>query len=206
MPAAALAKFDADALQCDSLIADAHRTDASGAFFFQTSSRIQITQAAFLNLFIAWESFLEEAFALFMTGQPTISGRMPVRYVSPPDKNSAKAMIQGNQRYFDYANVDYVRKFAKLFFQDGYPFEPHLGASAVDIADMRTMRNASAHITTTTQTALEALAHRILSIPSPRITVYTLLTTSDPSSPTAETVFGTYRDKLKTAALLIANG
>lgn len=206
MPAAALAKFNADAAQCDALMASAHTVDAAGAFVFSTATREQITNAAFLNLFIAWEAFLEEAFALFMTGHLTINGTAPVRYVSPPTKELAKAMIVGNQRYFDYANVDFVRKLASLFFRHGYPFEPHLGASAVDVADMRTMRNASAHITTTTQRAFDGLAQRILSVPSPGISLYTLLTKADPSSATGESVFGTYRDKLKATAQLIATG
>jgi len=206
MPATALAKFNLDAAQCDALIVTAHSVDGTGVFLFPADSRAQITNAAFLNLFIAWEAFLEEAFALFMTGQLTINGTTPVRYVSPPTKELAKAMIVGNQRYFDYANVDFVRKFAALFFQNGYPFEPHLGSSAVDVADMRTMRNASAHITTSTQRALESLAQRILSVPSPGISLYTLLTRVDPNSTIGDSVFGTYRDKLKAAAQLIATG
>ena len=74
-------------------------------------------------------------------------------------------MIIGNFKYFDYANILFVIKLASLYFQNGYPFEPYLSASQTDIGDMRTMRNASAHISSTTQRALEGLAQRILSIP-----------------------------------------
>lgn len=206
MPATALATFMADALQCDNLIAAAHHSDPAGTFTFSKIDREQITQAAFLNLFIAWERFLEDMFAKMMTGQPTVNGTHPVKYVAPPNIAAANAMVIGTQKYFDYANVELVRRMAALYFQGGYPFEPHMGASVSDIADMRTMRNAAAHISSTTQRSLESLAQRLLGKPQPGISLYTLLTTLDPASATGETVFGTYRDKLKVAAQLIATG
>ena len=70
-------------------------------------------------------------------------------------------MVIGTQRYFDYANPDYVRKLVDMYFEKGYPFEPHLSGAFTEIADMRTLRNASVHVTSTTQTALEALAFRL---------------------------------------------
>lgn len=204
--AAAFAKFTVDAAQCDSLLGTAHHQDAAGAYLFPPADRSLITQAAFLNLFIAWEGFLEEAFSRFMVGSPTTSGVQPVKYVSPPTTEAAKSMIIGNSKYFDYANIDFVRKLAALYFQNGYPFEPHLSASQSDISDMRTMRNASAHISSTTQRALEGLAQRILSVPAPGITLYALLTTVDPNSAGGTIIFQTYRDKLLVAAELIARG
>lgn len=46
--------------------------------------------------------------------------------------------------------------------------------------DLRTMRNASAHISSTTQTALESLAQRIFRTPRPGIVLYDLLMAADP--------------------------
>ena len=180
--AASLARFTADAAQCDSLMGTAHHRDATGVYLFSPADRSLVTQSAFLNLFIAWEGFLEEAFAQFMIGSPSTSGVQPVKYVSPLTTGNAKLMIIGNSKYFDYANIDFVRKLASLYFKDGYPFEPHLSASRTDINDMRIMRNASAHISSTTQIALEALAQRILSIPKQGINLYSLLTTVDPNT------------------------
>jgi len=75
-------------------------------------------------------------------------------------------LVIGVQRYFDYGNHDYVRRMVNMYFENGYPYEPHLSAVSSDLADLRTMRNASAHITSTTQTVLESLALRIFSRPS----------------------------------------
>lgn len=202
----ALAALNAKSTQCDSLIANAHRPDAAGAPLFPTIDREQITVAAFLNLFVAWEEFLESTMSHFMVGAPTLSGAQPIRYASPPDPDTAKKMLIGTNRYFDYANHELVRRIAVLYFQNGYPFEPYLSAIFSDLADLRTMRNSSAHFSSTTQVALEALAQRIFGAPRPSITLYTMLTAVDPRSATGNTVLADARDKLLATAQLIAQG
>jgi hypothetical protein len=162
--------------------------------------------AGFLNLFVAWEEFLETAMSQFMVGTPTLSGMVPVRYATPPNVESAKRMLIGTNRYFDYANHELVRRMAALYFQNGYPFEPHLSAIVTDLADMRTIRNASAHLSSTTQLALESLAQRIFGAPRPGVTLYSMLTANDPRSATGGTVYAEARDKLLATAQVIAQG
>jgi hypothetical protein len=204
--AQAVAVLNAKAAQCDSLIANAHRMDAAGAHLFPQLDREQITIAAFLNLFVAWEEFLEALFSSFLTGAPTLSGSMPVKHASPPNADIAKGMLIGTNRYFDYANHDNVRKMASIYFQDGYPFEAPLSAVFSDLGDLRTMRNASAHISSTTQRALEALAQRIFGVPRLGISLYVMLTEIDPRSAQANTVYAEARQKLLVTAQLIAHG
>src|SRR5580693_842870 len=100
---ATLSEFRTALVQCDSLIANAHKADAAGAPFFPAIDREQITTAAFLNMFIAWEKFLEDTLAHLMAGAQTISGNSPTKYVSPTSHGEAKTMVVGTQRYFDYA-------------------------------------------------------------------------------------------------------
>jgi hypothetical protein len=204
--AVALADFQSRVAQCDSLIANAHKADAAGDLLFSPVDREQITVAAFLNLFIAWEGFIEDAMTRLMSGSPTISGAHPTRHVTPPTQTAAKAMVIGINRFFDYANHDNVRKVVSMYFDHGYPFEPHISAIASTLSDLRTMRNASAHVTSTTQHALEALAQRIFVTPRPGITLYALLVAVDPRSATGGTVFAESRDCLLAATALIANG
>jgi hypothetical protein len=166
----------------------------------------QITTAAFLNLFIAWEKFLESSLASLMIGSPTISGSFPIRYVSPPNLAAAKSLLIGINRYFDYANHDNVKKISLMYFQAGYPFEPHISGIFSDLSDLKTMRNASAHISSTTHQPLESLAVRIFGQPQPGITLYRMLTAIDPRSANQDTVFQTYKEKLLITAELIANG
>lgn len=204
--AQAIATFGAKSAQCSSLIASAHRVDAVGASLFTLLEREQITASGFLNLFVAWEGYLESTFTSLMIGGPTLSGTHPVRYALPPSPESAQQMLMGTNRYFDFANPELVRKMAKLYFENGYPFEPHLSALATDLADLRTMRNASAHISFTTQRALEALAQRIFNAPQPGITLYAMLTRADPRSVTGNTVFAEASAKLMVTAQLISQG
>jgi hypothetical protein len=202
----ALTTFQSDVQQCEGLIANAHGVDSSGAFLFPPKDREQITVAAFLNLFIAWESFLESSLAAFMIGTPTLSGGAPVRYVTPPTLVMAKELLVGVMKYFDFANQEYVRRIARKYFQNGYPYEPHLAAIHGDLIDLRTMRNASAHVSTTTQTALESLALRLFAQPAPGIRLYDLLTRIDPNAGNGDTIFVSYKNKLLATAQLIANG
>jgi hypothetical protein len=208
MPVAqALADFRTSVAQCDSLIANAHRLEAvSGNPILPAVDREQITVAAFLNMFIAWETFLEATIAALLSGSPTINGVSPVKYASPPTPDDARKMIIGTYRYFDYANHHNFSKVVAIYFRDGKPFQPHIGAIFSDLEDLRTMRNASAHVTSTTQTALEALAFRLLNRPTTGFKLYDLLTANDPRTPLGETIFKTYRDTLIATATLIANG
>lgn len=201
-----LAAFKADVAQCDSLIANAHRTDGAGNSILPVLDRKQITVAAFLNLYVAWETFLESSLTELMAGGATLSGAPPIRYVSPVSVEAARVLIIGVQRYFDYGNPEYVRRLVSMYFQNGYPYEPHLSAASSDLADLRTMRNASAHITSTTQTALESLALRIFAGPNIKIDLYSLLTRIDPRSTTGETVFLACKNKLVVIAELIVQG
>jgi len=202
-----LLDFKGSVAQCDSLIASAHQTNgAGGPSLFPAVDRQQITVAAFLNLFIAWETFLESSLSEFMTGSVTTNGTVLVKYVSPLNAEAARELVIGVRPYFGYANHDNVRKVVQMFFQNGYPFEPHLSGIDSELRDLRTMRNASAHISSTTQTALESLALRIFGQPQAGISLYQLLTMTDPRSAAGETVFLAYKNKLVVTAELISLG
>jgi hypothetical protein len=200
-----IAKLKSDIAQCEALIANAHRVDAQGNAIFPQLDREQITIAAFLNMFIAWEEFLEETITEYMMGAQSLGGTTPVKYVTPPSPLAAKAMVIGVMKHFDYANHDFVLKIVKLYFEDGKPFEPILSSMISDLADLRTIRNSCAHISSTTRKALESLALRILGQPQIGIGVYALLTATHPLF-TPATVFDAYKGKLVTAAELIVNG
>jgi hypothetical protein len=204
---AILGDFRAEVTQCESLIANAHKVDAAGVPFMTPDDQRQVTIAAFLNLFIAWETFLEASIIDVMRGQPCVNGAIPVRFVSPPHDEAARAMITHTLRYFDFGNHDNIRKVVAMYFENGYPYEPHLSSILADLADLKTVRNACAHITSNTQRGLENLALRILGQPAPGIDVHRLLTMVDPRPPSnGGTVFVTYKNKLLVTAELISNG
>jgi hypothetical protein len=207
MPLAqALAEFKVNVLQCESLIANAHKTDHVGVPILPALDQQQITVAAFLNTFIAWETFLELSITELMIGAKAIGGKPIVKFVNAKNYGAATDMLMGTNRYFDYGNHDFVRKIVNIYFELGYPFEPHLSSINSELCDIRTIRNSCAHITSSTQRNLESLALRLLSNPHNGITVYKLLASVDPTSLTNDTVFLTYKKKLVVAAELIARG
>ncbi len=202
-----LTDFQSNLTQCDSLIASAHRVDGTGASLFSVRDREQITVAAFLNLFISWEEFIEASIADFMMGEATIGGANPVRYVTPPNREHSGKLVVHVQRYFDYANHENVRKIVRLYFDAGFPFDGPLSSINAELAELKTIRNACAHLSSTTRTALEGLATRIFGQPQPGIGVYQLLMMIDPRvQGNTTTVYAAYRDKLIAAASLIAHG
>ena len=96
--------------------------------------------------------------------------------------------------------------WSKVYFDNGYPYEEVLSSIDLELRDLRTMRSASAHITSSTQTALNSLALRLLGTPADGIDLYRLLTTNSPGGRGGTTVLAEYRDKLVTAAEMIATG
>lgn len=201
-----LLDFQNNVSQCDSLIANAHTVSAGGAHHFPARDREQITVAAFLNLFIAWEEFIEAAIGDFMMGEPTIGGNAPVRYINPPTRDHSGKMVIHMNRYFDFANHENVKRLARLYFGSGYPFDTVINSLTQELSDLKIMRNACAHMSSTTKAALEGLGLRIFGSPQAGITVYQMLTSDDPRTNPIVTVYASYRDKLLVAAGLIAQG
>lgn len=207
MPIAqSLADFHARVGQCDSLIASAHAVLVGGVFHFTQIDREQITVAAFLNMFIAWEEFIESAIRDFMMGDVTTGGIAPIRFVTPPTVDHSVKMVIHMNRYFDYANQENIRKLARLYFDNGYPFETPINSLTQELSDLKIMRNACAHMSSTTRTSLEGLGLRIFGSPQVGISVYQMLMASDPRTSPTSTVYASYRDKLLVAAGLIAAG
>ncbi|MBD7990765.1 hypothetical protein H9643_08275 [Ochrobactrum sp. Sa2BUA5] len=204
--AQSLTAFRTSLSQCDNLIANAHSSATSGAHYFPLIDREQITVAAFLNMFIAWEEFIEATICGFMLGAPTINGTQPTRFVSPTNKEHSLKMVIHTNRYFDYANQDSVKKLAKLYFDNGYPFDPPISSLSQELTQLKTIRNACAHMSSTTKTAFETIAMQVLGAPQPGISVYQLLTAIIPNSKPSVTVFASYKEKLLTAAQIIAEG
>jgi hypothetical protein len=201
---ACLTTFQAECTQCSSLIASAH-TMVAGVHQFPEIDRQQITIAAFLNFYIAWESFLETSLCKLMVGEPTISGTAPVRYVSPPTIAAAQNILIGTQRYFDFANHVSVKKIVNLYFKDGYPYEPFLSAVLADLAALKKMRNASAHISSTTTSQLNGVMQGVLTVVPAGMGLYQFLVHSHPTV-AGQTIFTFYQGQLLTASQLIATG
>lgn len=202
----ALSIFQLEVAQCNSLIANANVADATGSPLLPKADRDQISEAAFLNFFRAWERLLEGTITNFMMGSNTLNGTTPNRIASPPNLEAASKMLKGTTRYFDFGNLEHVRLVVGLFFDDGYPYEPHLASINSIVLDIKTIRNSCAHGSTNTQRALESLALRLLGSPNPGISVSDLLVATMPRTSTSATVFSHYQNILMSAAAAITLG
>lgn len=193
--------------QVNSLISFAYQQNANQDYVHSNSIREFITTSAFLRMFIHWEGFLENAFVEYMMGELSITGTPVQCCVSPADREHAHKILIGTHRYVDWANHQIVERLADLFFLNGEPFKSSLSAVQGELKDLRTIRNAAAHLSTTTQPGLAALATRKLSRSVSRISVSDLIMALDPHSPpgTTKTFLQSYQLLLDITAENISN-
>jgi len=171
----------------------------------RTNDEIEfLVASAFLKLFIAWEGFLETSFIAYLTGEESLDGGPLIKYANPVDETHAHKILIGTQKYVDWANNEVVNRISALYFENAEPYSTSLNSIGRDLSDLRIIRNASAHISSTTQTKLDAVASRILGIQVTNISVANFITKISPEDDT-RTVLQMYQLKLDVTAENIAH-
>jgi hypothetical protein len=199
-----LAEFDGAAVRLLDLIARVHQADAAGRYLWSLEHRAFVTQAAFLGIYIEWENFLEHAFLSYLTGEPAIGGKIIPRYAEPVDEEHAGRILKGTARYCDFTDATTITTLADNYFRDGGAISPVIRAIAQDLSDLKTIRNASAHVVTGTRSKLQGLGARKLKGPVGQMSVYEFLLRKDPSSATGESILADYVGVLRAAGEAIA--
>jgi hypothetical protein len=182
-----------------------HSRYQSGGYKYPENIRKFMSRSACIDIFISWESFVEAAFLDFLVGELSVTGRAVTRYVIPIDFDHGRRIATGTNRYIDWGNPEIVRRMASLYFENGEPFSSIIGSINSDLLDLKKIRNAAAHITSTTQTQLDATASRWLSRPFTNIEVYDFIFSVVPNSNPTKTVLRTMVDSLDAAAFSIIN-
>ncbi len=199
-----LQKYKDHIVTINSYISIAHQQNSTGNYIHNQDTIKFITTSAFLKMFIGWETLLEESFIKYMTGFPTINGRNITCYVSPIDETHAHKILIGTQKYVDWANHEIVKRLSQLYFENGDPFYAHISAINMELSDLRTIRNSTAHLSSTTQRSLDGLASRKLGRTISNIDVYDLIMAIDPSTLSgSQTILQNYQDILECAAINI---
>jgi hypothetical protein len=157
-----LTEFRSRIVQINDLISMAYEQDASGSDIFDEDKKDFVIASAFLKMFIYWESFIEDSFAKFLTGELSTVGTEVTKFVSPIDRDHALRMLIGTQKYVDWANHQIVSRLAKLYLEDGSPLASNMASISRELSDLKTVRNAAAHLSSTTQHQLDALSTRVL--------------------------------------------
>ena len=162
-----------------------------------------IVTSAFLKMFICWEEFLENIFINYLVGEPSIDGTQVNAFVSPQSQEHAHRILIGTQKYVDWANHEIVRRLANIFFENGDPLATNIASISSELSDLKTIRNAAAHVSSTTQRNLDALSSRITSRTVSNFSVSKLVMTLHPTNQSL-TILQNYQNILDTSAENIA--
>ena len=201
-----LANYRAAITQCTQNLNIAFSTDAADTYIYSQPQRDFIIESSFLKFFISWENFLENSFLDFLLGEPSIRGTVILRHANPIDRSHAHKILIGTQKYVDLANPEIVRRLSKLYFDNTNPIETVISSIQTDIFDLKTIRNAAAHISSTTSHEIDALATRKLQRQCINFTVSQLILAFDPAAAVnTQTFLTTYTNLLDAAADNIAN-
>jgi hypothetical protein len=145
-----LADFLRSLQECRQLADDAHRWSLPGANgkrpYISRKRRDSIAEIAFLRAFLAWETFVEVSFILYLSGQKPPRGRAPYRYTFPPNQKAAIDWVVPEGRDFaKWTHPSLVSGRAERFFRDGRPFAPALRGNQNVLDEARLIRNAITH-------------------------------------------------------------
>ena len=201
-----LNNFRSSITEANGFISIAFQQDASGTYLLPQNQRDFITDSAFLKMFIAWETFLESIFIKYMLGELSILGTMVPRFVQPSNKDHALQILIGTQKYVDWSNPEIVKRLSNIYFANGNHIDIFISSIFIELFDLKTIRNAAAHLSTTTGKQLDSLGSRLLNLTQANLTVSQLIFTSDPSGTGGTTFLSTYLTKLDITAEGIANG
>lgn len=190
-------------VEVNDLVLFAHSRTRGGRYKFDRQKRAFIVESAFLKLFIAWEEFLESIFHAYLIGEPTITGAVVNRYLIPVDEDHAKSVLIGTQKYVDWSNPTIVVRLSKLYLGEPNIIQSGLNAINSDLMDLKTIRNAAAHLSSTTNAKLIALRNRLLGPTRAGVTsVYLLIMSTDPNDH-SKTLFDKYMDLLVASATVL---
>lgn len=177
-------------------------TVSSNGIVYSSDLHNCVIDGAFLELFMAFEQFLEQSFICYMLGQAGMNGNSFVKYVSPQNEEHAINMLKGISRHTDFTNRDTIVRFASNFFENGGTYI-YLNAISTDFEEMKKIRNAISHISVESKWAFNGLVRNKLGVLPPNVTTSNFLNTIVPNSTT--TFFNYYKDVVINAITNISN-
>lgn len=134
---------DYNEMLSDSTILYQQNVECDGHFF---SKKIYdaIVEHCFIQIFLAWEKFLENSFILYLNAKADLQGNIYVRYGTPKDNEHAYNMIKGTKNYPDWTNINDVKYLAEIYFENGGPFSI-IENMPVEFEDIKNIRNRISH-------------------------------------------------------------
>lgn len=188
---------------CERLAAEAYLGTLPGTVKRPPISRRRrdlIVELAFLSAFLAWETFLEESFLLYVLGQKPPRGRAPQRYAFPPSQRAAMDWLSDGRPYARWVEPSEVRARAERFFRSGQPFARVLRSNQNLLQETNTIRNAIAHRSQSARDKFESIVREKLKILPPGLTVGSFLGTAVPGSSPPSSFLEFYISRVELAA------
>lgn len=200
-----LAEFSRSLQECRRLSADAYQWSLPGVPgtrpLISQQRRDHMTEMAFLRGFLAWESFVEESFVLYLCGQKPPRGRTPNRYAFPPDQKTAMAwVIPEGRDYAQWTDAQHVRERAERFFKAGRPFAPVLRGNQSVLDEVRIIRNGITHKSVSARQKFETVVRTKLGSLPPNLTIAGFLAMTVPGSSPPVSFLESYVAKIDLAA------
>lgn len=200
---AVIGQFDRGLRDCRLLATDAHQWAAPGAApRISLKRRDSMIELAFLRVVLAWETFLEQAFILYLLGHAPPRGKGPRRFAFPPDRRAAEEWLlpETGRGFAVWNDPNLVSTRAERFFRAGRPFASVLRGSQNLLSEVRTIRNAVAHDSPSAHDKFVSVVRTRLGTQPPGVTVGSYLGTVMPGSTPPVSFFEFYVTRVDTAA------
>lgn len=147
--------------EAESFIREAYITDLKGNYLHPASYREFVVSSAVVLFSIAWESFLESIYCSFLLKEKDLRGGVVPCCVNASNEEHAHRLLIGTNKYFDWTNPDMIVRLSMLYLNSDNPIKSAILAIWSDLFDLKTIRNAAAHISTTTQKSLDSISSRL---------------------------------------------
>ena len=112
---------------------------------FSRAMHNAIVENSFMKIFLAWETFLEKSFTLYLQNAPDTKGNNYIRFGYPIDDQHAYDMLRGTKNYPDWTNIDEVNRLAKIYFSHSGPFTV-LITPPPEMLEIKIVRNRISHV------------------------------------------------------------
>lgn len=209
MPAIdSLNEYRTSVSEASSFIATILQRHASGGYKYPAALRGFVVESAFVKIFVAWETFIEGIFMKYMMGENPDTVPLSHRYASPISRSHANDFLLGigKKDFIEWSTPDTVKKLSGIYFGNENIINDTIGGIYQDLISLKIIRNAIAHVSSTTSSKLDRLASTIIGLPQVGIQPHALLLWIDPTPALPNTLLSKYITLLDTAAELITRG
>ena len=104
-----------------------------------------IVENCFMQIYLAWEGFLEKSFVAYLQNAPDLQGGTYLQHATPTNDEHAYNMLKGTKSYPDWTNIDDVNYLAKTYFDLSGPYAI-ISSPRQELLEMKTVRNRISHV------------------------------------------------------------